>query len=59
MRRAKSGIITVAMALMVLPMLLALPGCFWGWRDDGRGHDGDHHGDHHEGDRHDEGRGDR
>jgi hypothetical protein len=55
MRRAKSGIITVAMALMVLPMLLALSGCLFGW---GRG-GGDRHDDHHEGDRHDEGHGDR
>jgi hypothetical protein len=57
MRRVKSGKVALLLALMVLPMLLALSGCFWGGgrREGG----GDHHEDHHEGDRHDEGHGDR
>ena len=67
MRRVK---LAVVMALIALPMLLALPGCFWGWDDGYRGRDGgryegrregggDRHEDRHEGDRHDEGRGGR
>ena len=55
MRRERSGVVALLLALMVLTMLSALSGCFWGW---GRG-GGDRHDDHHEGDRHDEGHRDR
>jgi len=37
---------------MVVATLIALSGCFIGWRDDGGDRDrggNDHHGDHHEG----------
>jgi hypothetical protein len=59
MRRARSVKVVLLLALMVLPMLLALSGCFIGWGH-GRGDQGgDRHDDHREGDRHDEGHGGR
>ena len=59
MKRVRSGRVALLLALMVLPMLLALPGCFIGWGDGHRDHGGDRHEDHHGGDRHDEGHGGR
>jgi hypothetical protein len=47
MSQERSGKIVLLLALMVLPMLLALSGCIWGHGG------GEHHDDHHDGDRHD------
>ncbi len=58
MKQVRSVRVALLLVLMLLPMLLALPGCFIGWGGH-HDHDGDHHDDQHEGGGHDEGHHDR
>jgi hypothetical protein len=47
MRQVKSRKVALLLALMVLPLMLSLSGCFWGGGHDGGGHDGGGHDEGH------------